>query len=430
MSKAAPVARILSVGDELVSGLTVDTNSAWFSQQLASVGVRTVAHATADDDQAAIAAEIVRHAAACDLLIVSGGIGPTPDDLTREALGDVVGRPVVICESWVEHIRQIWAKRGKPMPEANRKQAGAPEGTELLDNPVGTAAGVAATVGDCRVFVVPGVPREAKAMFADHIGPYATQLSEAAGGRIIRTRALHTFGIGESDLAERLGSLLTRGNGGDLDVGTTAARGVVSVRIYVRAGTVDAAARLMDDVEQRVRDELGVLVFGRDDETLPMAVMTSLSEHRDRPIVSLAESCTGGLIAKLLTDLPGSSAIFHRGVVAYANDVKRDLLGVPAKLLAEHGAVSEPVAKAMASGIRGEGNDLALSVTGIAGPDGGTEHKPVGTVCIALASPERVVSRTFSFHGDRDMVRLRSAYTALAMLRFHLLSDDPLGLLT
>ena len=422
-----PVARVLAVGDELVSGLTVDTNSAYVAQQLAGVGVRTVAHATVDDDQKAIEKALREHAAACDLLVVTGGIGPTPDDLTREALASVVGRPVVIDEGWVERIRQIWTKRNRPMPESNRKQAGYPEGGELLDNPVGTAGGVRAKVGECEVFVVPGVPREAIAMIGQHVLPYARQLAEGRGGRVIRTRALHTFGIGESDLAERLADVLERGRSdGDLDVGTTASKSVVSVRIYSRGPDEAAALATMDEVERTVYDRLGPLVFGRDDETLPDVVARCLRDHPRQPILSLAESCTGGMIAKLITDVPGSSAHFHRGFVTYSNQAKTDLLGVPAELIAKHGAVSEPVAVAMAEGARSiEGHGVALSVTGIAGPGGGSDEKPVGTVCLALATPDGTSVRTRQFHGNREMVRWRSALTALAMLRFHLLGHDP-----
>ena len=413
---------ILSVGDELTSGKTVDTNSAFFSQQLAGEGVRVVGHATVSDDAAAIERAIGDAAGKCDLLVISGGIGPTPDDLTRECLARVLGDELVVHDWWIERIRQIWAKRGRPMPESNRKQAAAPSRGELLDNPVGTAGGVRARLGDCDVFVIPGVPKEAKAMLAQHVLPAARELVAQRGGLAIRLRALHTFGVGESDLAERLGELLERGKLGEgVDVGTTAARGVVSVRIYARRPTADEAVATLDDVERRVRDLLGPTIFGADDETLPQATMRALGEHPGRPIVALAESCTGGLIAKLLTDVPGSSDHFHRGVVTYSNESKTELLGVPRELIEQHGAVSEPVALAMA---RGAGGDVAVSVTGIAGPGGGSEQKPVGTVCIGLAGEGVEVVKTYHLHGDRDMIRLRAAYTALNLLRLHLLGVD------
>jgi nicotinamide-nucleotide amidase len=424
---------ILSIGDELTAGLTVDTNSARFSHDLAGIGIRTVGHATVGDDQPAIERTIREAAGRCELLLISGGIGPTPDDLTREALAAVLGRELVIHDAWVEQIRRIWSKRNREMPEGNRKQAGAPRGTDLLDNPVGTAAGVGADVDGCRLFVIPGVPKEAFAMLDRHVLPWARVRVRETGGNVIRTRALHTFGMGESDLAERLGDLLERGRLGDhLDVGTTAARGVVSVRIYARCPGEPEACDALDGVEARVRERLGDLVFGVDDQDLPQSVARTLRDHPRQPIVSLAESCTGGLIAKLLTDVPGSSAHFHRAMVTYSNAAKIELLGVPREIINEHGAVSEPVAKAMAAGARVvEGHGIALSVTGVAGPGGGSEAKPVGTVCLGLAAPSGdpahppyTFARTWRFHGDREMIRLRSAYMALTLLRLHLLGHD------
>ena len=432
---------VLSVGDELVGGLTIDTNSAHFSKELAAVGVRTVGHATVGDDQPVIEQAIREACGRAELLVVSGGIGPTPDDLTREAVAAVAGDELVTHEHWIDRIRQIWEKRGRDMPDSNRKQATAPAGGELLDNPVGTAGGVRVRIANLKseisnteVFVVPGVPKEARAMFADHVLPWATQRVESRGGSVIRTRALHTFGLGESDLAERLGDLLKRGHlGENLDVGTTASRGVVSVRCYARCPGEIEACESLDIIERQVREKLGDFVFGVDDDTLPSAVARCLRDHARQPILSLAESCTGGLIAKLVTDVPGSSAHFHRGLVTYSNAAKVDLLGVPRDLIDDHGAVSEPIAVAMAKGARQvEGHGIALAVTGVAGPGGGSEEKPVGTVCIALAAPGKnadpgdpfVFAKTYRFHGDREMVRLRSAYAALSLLRFHLLGHD------
>lgn len=433
-SSASLSAFILSVGDELINGLTVDTNSAHFARELASAGVRCVGHATVGDDQPAIEQAIREAAGRCDLLVISGGIGPTPDDLTREALAAVLEDELIEHEDWIEHIRQIWSKRGREMPRSNHKQAAAPSRGELLHNPVGTAGGVRATLGACEVFVVPGVPKEAKAMFADSVLPWARTRVADRGGAVLRTRALHTFGIGESDLAERLGDLLKRGHfGDDIDVGTTAAHSVVSVRIYARCQSEQEVCDAIDDVERQVRDILGDAIFGMDDETLPDAVARALRDHPSQPIISLAESCTGGLIAKLITDIPGSSAHFHRGLVTYSNEAKVTLLNVPRELINEHGAVSEQVAAAMAKGVRDvEGHGIGLSTTGIAGPGGGSEQKPVGTVCIGLAAPGEtadpdqpfVFTRTYQFHGDREMVRLRSAYAVLNLLRLHLLGHD------
>ena len=433
MASNGTTAFLLSVGDELLSGTTVDTNSAYLSSELASAGVAVVGHATVGDDQPTIEEAIRDAAAKCDLLVISGGIGPTPDDLTREALAAVMSVGLVEDESWVAHVEEMFRHRGREMKPGNRKQAGVPEGGELLWNPAGTAAGVRAGVGDCTVFVVPGVPREMKAMAEKHLLPWIRR-NAAEGGRVLKRRAVHTFGIGESDLAARLADLLKRGKADDdLKVGTTANHGVVSVRAYATAASEPEALAALDSVEKAVRDELGDLVFGVDDETLPEAVARCLRDHPRQPIVSLAESCTGGLIAAMLTDVPGSSAHFHRGFVTYSNEAKTQLLGVPADLIAQHGAVSGEVVRAMATAARSsEGHGIALSVSGVAGPGGGTDDKPVGTVWIALCAPGKnadpadpyVFAKRFNFPGDRETVRQRAAYAALTMLRFHLLGRD------
>lgn len=421
---------LLSVGDELASGLTIDTNSAWLSRRLSAVGVRVVAHATVGDDQLTIERAVRDAAATADLLVITGGIGPTPDDLTREALASVMGAGLIEDPGWIAQMEQMFRERGREMKPGNRKQAGVPAGADLLWNPVGTAAGIAARVGRCTIFSVPGVPKEMEAMFEQHVAPWAREQAALRGGQVLVTRAIHTFGIGESDLAARLNDLLRRGpEGADVQVGTTASRGIVSVRAYTRAAAPAEAAAALDVIEDQVRAQLGDLVFGIDDETLAESVGRLLQGDSRSPIVSTAESCTGGLIAKLLTDVPGSSDYFHRGYVTYSNAAKRDLLGVPESILSEHGAVSGPTVEAMASGAReAAGYGIALAVSGVAGPGGGTHQKPVGTVWIALASPDGVDARRFVFPGDRETVRLRSAYMALMLLRFHLLGHGPADL--
>ena len=424
MPARAPVtANLLSIGDELVSGLTVDTNSAHAAQRLATAGVVVQRHLTLGDHQPTLETAVRDLATQCDLLLITGGIGPTPDDLTREAVAAVVDDELASDENWVERIRQIWSKRGRTMPESNRKQATYPKSGQLLDNPIGTAGGVGVTIGECQVFVLPGVPREFKAMLDLHVLPWASEQTKQRGGAIVMTRAIHTFGRGESDIAEALHDLLARNDDPQLDVGTTASAAVVSVRAYARAVDEEHAKRLLDRVESVCRDTLGDAVFGTDDTTLPMAVMQLLQQHRTR--LATAESCTGGLVAKMITDLPGSSDVFHRGLVTYANEAKTEQLGVPEAMLIEHGAVSEPVAGAMAEGARRNdpSSGVAVAITGIAGPGGGSDEKPVGTVCFGLAATGREpFTRKLHLHGNRDMVRQRAALTALDMVRRHLLS--------
>jgi nicotinamide-nucleotide amidase len=307
----------------------------------------------------------------------------------------------------------------------------------MIFNHAGTAAGIDATYrsGDqktiCRVFVMPGVPKEMKAMFHRDVLPH---VQKQTGGAVILSRTLHTFGLGESSVAEKLSA------GGDLmkrdrnpSVGTTVSQGIVSLRVNARFPSREDAQKQLDATVEQCRAVLGDLIFGADDETLASVVGNLLASSRKT--IATAESCTGGLLAKMLTDSPGSSEYFHDGWVTYSNKAKRDRLGVSENLLHVYGAVSEPVVEAMAKAARRLAkSDFALSISGIAGPTGGTDQKPVGTVCIALASakpapsgagPKReesdVLARTFHFTGDREMIRDRSALTALTMLRYHLL---------
>jgi nicotinamide-nucleotide amidase len=408
---------ILSIGDELVLGQTVDTNSAWLSQQLAAVGCDVVAHATVGDDQSATEIAIRELAQRADALIITGGIGPTEDDLTRQALAAVLDAPLEANETWMAHLRAFYAKVGRVMPEINKVQALIPRGATMIFNHAGTAAGIRARVGTCEVFSTPGVPKEMKAMFARDVLPWAT---EKGGGAVVASRVLHTFGVGESAVAERLGPLMTRGR--NPSVGTTVSGGIVSLRVNVRAASSRSAHLQLDETEAACRAALDDLIFGKDEDTIPQVVIAMMGQKPDHDTIATAESCTGGLLSKMITDVSGSSRFFKYGWITYANEAKTSELGVPEELLTEHGAVSEPVALAMADGARKRaGATYALSITGIAGPDGGTPEKPVGTVWIALASPDGTTARKFHMPGDREMVRDRTAKMALTLLRFKLL---------
>jgi len=418
---------ILSVGDELVLGQTVDTNSAWLSQQLAAVGCAVAGHLTVGDDQRAIEQAIEESVGRCDVLLVSGGIGPTDDDLTRQALAAVLREPLELNEKWLHRLEAFFRKVGRPtMSPLNRVQAMIPRGAAMIENTAGTAAGIDASYrsGDqktvCRIYVMPGVPKEMKLMFQRDALPH---VQHAGGGAVILSRILHTFGLGESLVAEKLGDLMDRRR--NPIVGTTVSGGIVSVRINAKFQTMEEARRQLADAELMCRSVLGDLVFGQDDDTLPLVVAQQIDASGDQPLITTAESCTGGLLAKMLTDVPGSSAYFDRGFVTYSNEAKTGMLGVPAELIRQHGAVSEPVALAMAEGARAGGdNMIGIAISGIAGPGGGTPSKPVGTVCIALSSRDGTIGRTFIFPGDREMIRDRSAKMALTMLRFHLLGKE------
>lgn len=428
---------ILSVGDELVLGQTVDTNSAWLSQQLAAIGCDIIGHRTVGDDQDMIEMAIGEAAELADVILLSGGLGPTEDDLTRQAIASLMNVELVVDESWLAEMQGFFRKLSRKMPESNRIQAAIPHGASMLWNTCGTAAGIMAmipatdvvesdggeelVVGETPLFAMPGVPKEMKAMFTRDVLPW---LKDRTRGAVILSRTLHTFGQGESTIAEKVGELMSRGR--NPSVGTTVSGGIVSLRVNARFGALPEATAELDKTVAACRAALGDLIYGQDDEPLASVVGRLLREADGRPTVVTAESCTGGLVAKMLTDIAGSSAYFRQGWVTYANEAKTQLLGVPEQTLKDHGAVSEATVIAMAEGARRQsGATYALSLSGIAGPDGGTAEKPVGTVWFGLAHPAGTLARRFVLAGDRDMIRDRAAKMSLTLLRFQLLGKTP-----
>jgi len=408
---------ILSIGNELTAGQTLDTNAAWLSQQLAELGVRVLRHVTTADELEPIRLEIERACERADVVLVSGGLGPTVDDLTRQALAEAMGVPLELREESIERIRAFFTARDRPMPETNVVQARFPAGSEPIANTCGTAPGIRARFKRATLFAMPGVPREMREMYRRDVRP---RLIPRAGGAAMLAATLHCFGAGESDVAEQIFDLMERGK--NPAVGTTARQGVIGVRIHARGSSHEQARSLLNETVEEVRRRLGSLVFGRDDETLASAVAQRLTSAGKT--LSTAESCTGGLLAKRLTDVPGSSAYFRDGVVAYANEAKTRLLGVPAELIERHGAVSAPVVEAMALGCRQRSRtDFAISVTGIAGPQGSTSDKPVGSVYIGLADESgcQVTPHRFGEFLSRSEIRDRTCNTALNRLRLRLL---------
>ncbi len=418
---------ILSVGDELVSGLTVNTNEAWLAQQLTALGIPVSWQTTVPDAAAAIADALRRAAAEADLILVSGGLGPTADDVTRDAVAAALGEPLVEDAGARAAIEEFFRSRQRTLTPSNLLQCRRPRSAACLPNSCGTAPGLAARLGDARVFVTPGVPREMHEMFRRSILP---QLQSAAGERVTLTWKIHTFGRGESMLGEQIQDLMARGGTDGLTVGTTVADGIVSVRIYA-TGPRNVARDMLERTRQTLLTRLGPLVFGENEQTIPEAVSALLRERGQT--IATAESCTGGTIAQMLTDVPGSSAYFLRGWVTYSNESKTAELGVPADLIASHGAVSESVARAMARGARAAAEtDWAIATTGIAGPDGGSPEKPVGTVWLAIAGPDArddTLAYRYFFPGTRLQVRQRSSQMVLTLLRWKLLGLDPLALL-
>ncbi len=413
-------AHILAIGTELTLGQAVDTNSAWLAQQLAGIGIHTTRHVTVGDDLADITAEIRESAEAAELVLITGGLGPTPDDLTRDALAAAMGVELAFHAESFEQIAAYFRSRNRRMHERNRVQAMIPLGATPIENTRGTAPGLRARLGRANIFVMPGVPAEMKVMFERDLLPYLRERGGAVG--VIVQRTLRSFGMAESEIGEKIADLMQRGR--NPAVGTSAADLVITIRINADGPTAEAAKALAERDAAAVRERLGSYIFGEDDDRLETAVARLLIERRRT--VSTAESCTGGLIAKRLTDIPGSSASFVQGFVTYANEAKTRLIGVPERLIAAHGAVSREVAGTMAEGCRRvSGTDYALAVTGIAGPTGGTPEKPVGLVYVALATPERTIVRELRVGENlsRWEIRDRAAKGAVNMLRLELVGQ-------
>ncbi|MGD2111118.1 MAG: competence/damage-inducible protein A [Phycisphaerae bacterium] len=413
---------IISIGTELTTGQQIDTNSAWLSAEMSALGADVLGHQTVGDDVGRIAAAIRQALAQADMVVLTGGLGPTPDDLTREGLAGAIDRPLEENPAALAGIRAFFERLQRPMPDSNLSQAQAPKGCEVISNPRGTAPGIHYHEGGRHLFALPGVPAEMRAMFDRAIAPF---LKSRCAGRVSRSLELRCFGISEARMGELIGDLMARDR--NPLVGVTASRAVLSVRITGTGPDADGTDERVTAVAREIRQRLGDTVFGEADDSLESAVARLLTERRQT--VATAESCTGGLLAMSLTDTPGSSAFFLRGYVAYSNESKEQLLNVPAPLIETCGAVSEEVAVAMASGCRtAAGADFALSVTGIAGPGGGQPPaKPVGLVWFGMAHAGGVDGKRVLFgeHLARAEIRDRACKTALNLLRLHLMRGGP-----
>ncbi len=402
-------AAILSIGNEIVSGQTMDTNCVYLSLGLKQAGFAVTEHSAVPDETAPIISALSGAAKRVDLVLVTGGLGPTADDVTREALSEFLGRQLVVNREWTEALQRRYAPPGQQLPERFLSQATVPDGTSMLQNEIGTACGFVAQQ-PCRIAVLPGVPSEMKRMFDAHLLPL---LAEEGGG-VVRSRSVNVFGLWESEIDDLLSGMIDPA--GNPSVGVTAQGAVVKVRAELQAANSGEADAVLGDFEREVRTRLGDNVFGTDSDTLESAVGQALIGKG--LTLSLAESCTGGLIGHRLTNVAGISESLLMGVIAYRDEVKTGLLGVPEGVIAARGAVSEEVALAMASGVRRVGrSDFGLSATGIAGPTGGSPGKPVGTVFIGLDGPDGTTVRRHRFSGDRQDIKEKTANSALDLLR-------------
>ncbi|MBC7771990.1 MAG: CinA family nicotinamide mononucleotide deamidase-related protein [Pyrinomonadaceae bacterium] len=434
-------AAIVSIGDELTLGQSLDTNSKWLADRLMSLGITTIEHMTIGDDQAQTAETFRRLARTAPLILTTGGLGPTLDDLTRQALADVLGETLIIDDDAMQTLRARFAARGRTLSEIQRIQAHRPPSASMIPNSNGTAPGLQATIrvgvmatgaennhGASDIFCLPGPPGEMKPMFENHVLPRL----RAESGMTVMTRFIHLAGIGEGDAAAKLGSLMDRAR--NPLVGITASLGVLTCRVrYQGPLAASEAAGQMDETDRLIRSMLGAHVFADGPATL-VGSLLALLKTRDEKLVTV-ESCTGGMLGEFITDVPGASAVYEGGFVTYSNSLKSELAGVAKEIIESHGAVSEQTARAMSlGGLARLGANHCLAITGVAGPEGGTQSKPVGTVFIGLASRREeqvgaqiVQVRRFLINGTRDDIRRRAAMAALTMLLFWLRDGETGG---
>jgi nicotinamide-nucleotide amidase len=416
-------AAIVAVGSEMLTPVRVDTDSLFITTQLNLLGIDVVTKAVVGDDRDELEHVFRALRPRVDLVVFSGGLGPTEDDLTREAVAKALGRPLSEDEAIVAQLRARFAARGfaMPMPESNRRQAMVPAGARVIENAHGSAPGLWLDDGDGVVLLLPGPPRELEPMMTMLAGGW---LRDRAPGSSLARRVIRVTGRIESQTDEALRPLYRRWEAATPPIAATilAGLGQIELHLWTFAPSRTAADAALDDAVREALRVLGADAYSADGRPLEAVVGDLLVAREWR--IAAAESCTGGLITSRLTDIPGSSRYVQEAVVSYSDEAKIQRLGVPAELLGEHGAVSEPVALAMAGGVRAHaGVEVGIGVTGIAGPGGGTPLKPVGTVAIAVVTAGAVRSRLFRFHGDRGLVKFQASQAALDMVRRMLLES-------
>ncbi len=408
-------AAILAVGSELLTPSRIDTNSLFITEQLNLLGIEVAFKTVVGDDREELANAVRIALGRVDLLVCSGGLGPTDDDVTREVVAEVLNRALVEDERIASRIRTRFESRGMTMPDINRRQAMVPVGARVLANANGTAPGLWIDDGTRSVILLPGPPRELKPMMMSLVeGP----LGERAPGLSLVRRVIRITGRTESHTEEAMRPLYAEWAGRPVPIAATilASLGQIELHLSARAASREGADAALEAASREVSEVIGLDVYSRDGRALEEVLGDLLIARALR--IAVAESCTGGLVTSRLTDVPGSSRYVDRAVVTYSNEAKIELLGVPAALIEQHGAVSEPVALAMAEGIRSRaGANVGIGVTGIAGPGGGTAQKPVGMVAIAALVTGTSRSRTFSFIGGREQVKFQASQAALDMVR-------------
>ncbi len=401
---------VLCIGTELTRGELVNTNAAWLASALTDEGFEVVEDVVIDDDRARIVATVQRLAKQVRVVVCTGGLGPTTDDLTTEAVAAAMGVPLVRDDPSLEAIRRRFEKAGRTMTASNAKQADFPEGAEILPNPVGTAPGFAITLGECLAFFMPGVPREMKRMFDDQIVPRVRSLAPRTSYQL----RLRTYGLPESAVGERLAGVEAAYPG--VTVGYRAHFPEIEVKVLARGASEAVARDVCERATVDVKSRLADVIYGEGEETFAGVLGRQL--RTKGYTLAIAESCTGGLVGHMLTREPGASDFLLVDAVTYANSAKTRILGVEEDALRGHGAVSPEVAAAMAEGVkRVSGADIALALTGVAGPTGGSDDKPVGTVFIAVAAAGATTVKQRHFSGDRHQIQTLAAYAGLHLVR-------------
>lgn len=411
-------AEIIAIGTELTSGAKLDTNSQWLSLELAEIGISVRAHVTIADGLDAMAEAIQLSASRSDVVLITGGLGPTLDDLTREALAKMAGVELILHEPSLDHVKKMFAKRNRPMPERNIMQAMFPVGSEPLPNPRGTAPGIWMSIPRadgtaCRIAAMPGVPSEMKQMFRQQVLPRLD-----GGGRVIRRARINCFGVGESAAEEILGDLTARGR--DPDVGITVHEATITLRITAEGGSADECNDKIEKARDTIINRMGTLVFGVEDEELEHAVVRLLNQRRAS--LSTAESGTGGLLAHRLTGVKGFETCYKGGVVVPTSAAKRDMLGIDQMLLRQFGEISEQIAGSMAKGCRQKfATNFALAITEMGEFNPDDPFAPVPASYVALATPTKVQVEMVQHFGDPAIAKSRTAKTAMNLLRLHLI---------
>ena len=405
------IAEIIAVGSELLTPTKTDTNSLWLTEKLNEIGIEVKLKTVVGDDRARLEESIRDALRRSDIVISTGGLGPTEDDITRVVSAKAVGRELIYREELVEEIRERFRRWGREMPETNKRQAYLIEGATVLPNPNGSAVGMSVAIGDKFLVVLPGPPRELKPMFEQFVLP---DLMKSAGEIVVRRKIMRVAGMGESAVDEAIAPVYKSFE--TVETSILFNRSEIEIHLAATAATETEAAATLEELGAKIVEKLGVAVFAENGELMEEIIGRLLTDGGKT--LAVAESCTGGLIGERLTEVSGASAYFVEGVVAYHNDAKIRTLNVSPELIETRGAVSAEVAEAMAKGVRERAQtDFGISVTGVAGPGGGSEEKPVGTVFIGYADDAETKSIKINLPGDRYLIRWRASQAALDLLR-------------